>query len=422
MSNIAISVENLGKRYRIGKKAAPSSTKHALLQKVATPFRYLVSSLKEPSSDEIIWAIRDIFFQVKRGEVLGIIGRNGSGKSTLLKVLSRITEPTEGKAEIHGRVGSLLEVGTGFHPELTGRENVYLSGTILGMKQAEIGRKFDEIVEFSGVGKFIDTRIKYYSSGMKVRLGFSVAAHLEPEILLVDEVLAVGDVAFQKKCLGKMNDVAREGRTVLFVSHNMAAIQALCTRSLLLDNGKVLFNGSTSEAISTYLRTIEQKAEQKLAERNDRKGRGQIRLINVEISSGNDCLSQNLVTGRPARFEFQLSEICAGVFLEYVDFTIYDSRGQAIVYFNSADQGIGDISDTGLNTKVVCEVDELLLLPGRYRINASVKGNNGIQDHVEAAAFFNIENGIVRGRSILANSQRPGNVCFPHRWVLPTSR
>lgn len=209
---------------------------------------------KEP--DDVIWALRDIDLDVGQGEVIGIIGANGAGKSTLLKILSRITEPSAGSVEIHGRVSSLLEVGTGFHPELTGRENVYLNGTILGMRKKEIDRKFDEIVEFSGVGKFIDTPVKRFSSGMQMRLAFSVAAHLEPEILIVDEVLAVGDIAFQKKCLGKMDEVAHEGRTVLFVSHNMATIKALCGRAVLLSEGKISAQGEVLSTVAAYLNSI----------------------------------------------------------------------------------------------------------------------------------------------------------------------
>ena len=247
MSNMAISVENLGKRYRIGRSPASNGRK-PIFQKLASPFSYLASTLREPAPDETFWALRDVSFQVEPGEVIGIIGRNGAGKSTLLKILSRITEPTRGRAVIDGRVGSLLEVGTGFHPELTGRENIFLSGTILGMKKAEINRKFDEIVTFAGIEKFLDTQVKRYSSGMYVRLAFAVAAHLEPEVLLVDEVLAVGDAAFQKKCLGKMGDVASEGRTVLFVSHNMIAVQNLCKRVIWLDDGQKMGEGPTSES------------------------------------------------------------------------------------------------------------------------------------------------------------------------------
>lgn len=254
MGNIAISVEHLGKRYRIGQaEQRPQNLREALSAYAGSPFRYLRSRLREPGKDEMIWALKDVSFEVKHGEVLGIIGRNGAGKSTLLKILSRITEPTEGCAKVYGRVGSLLEVGTGFHPELTGRENIYLNGTILGMKRAEIDKKFDEIVDFSGIEKFIDTPVKRYSSGMYVRLAFAVAAHLEPEILLVDEVLAVGDAEFQKKCLGKMKDISGEGRTVLFVSHNTIAVRNLCQRAVYLANGKLHAKGGADEMVSQYL-------------------------------------------------------------------------------------------------------------------------------------------------------------------------
>ena len=254
MNDIAIRIENLSKRYRIGARQKRANTLRETLENLAaSPSDYLRRTLRGPTEEEILWALKDVSFEVKQGEVVGIIGRNGAGKTTLLKILSRITEPTEGRAGIHGRVASLLEVGTGFHPELTGRENIYLNGTILGMKQAEIERKFDEMVDFSGVEKFIDTPVKRYSSGMNVRLGFSVAAHLEPEILLVDEVLAVGDAEFQKKCLGKMQDVTGEGRTVLFVSHNMAMIRRLCPEALLLNEGHLQMRGPSSEVVETYL-------------------------------------------------------------------------------------------------------------------------------------------------------------------------
>ena len=254
MSNLAIRVENLSKRYRIGVKEKPVQNPWEVVRSLASsPFKYLGRMLRPPTEEETIWALKDVSFEVKKGEVVGIIGRNGAGKSTLLKILSRITEPTEGRVEMYGRVGSLLEVGTGFHSELTGRENIYLSGAILGMKKAEIDRKFDEIVAFAGVEKFIDTPVKRYSSGMYVRLAFAVAAHLETEILLVDEVLAVGDAEFQKKCLGKMGDVAKEGRTVLFVSHNMGAVSKLCFKCLLFEGGFLQIYGSTMKVISAYL-------------------------------------------------------------------------------------------------------------------------------------------------------------------------
>ena len=258
MSDVAIRVDNLSKRYRIGALQKQTNTLRETLRNVAaSPFDYLRSTLRGPSEEEILWALKDVSFEVGHGEVVGIIGRNGAGKSTLLKILSRITEPTEGRASINGRVGSLLEVGTGFHPELTGRENIYLNGAILGMKRAEIERKFDEIVAFAEIEKFMDTPVKRYSSGMYVRLAFAVAAHLEPEILLVDEVLAVGDIAFQKKCLGKMGDVAREGRTVLFVSHNMAVVSRLCSRGVLLQEGRIAKIGHIGEVVNEYVSDIE---------------------------------------------------------------------------------------------------------------------------------------------------------------------
>lgn len=250
---IALRCQGLGKRYRIGPRARYHTLRDTLTEMIQAPLRLLRGHLV--AEDECdLWAIRDLDLEVRRGEVLGIIGRNGSGKSTLLKVLSRITRPTEGSAEIHGRLGTLLEVGAGFHQELTGRENIFLNGAILGMSRKEIARKFDEIVEFSECGRMLDTPMKHYSSGMYVRLAFAVAAHLETEILIVDEVLAVGDAVFQKKCLGKMNDVAHEGRTVLFVSHNMLAIDGLCTRALCLHDGKAILQGTPSFVTSTYLK------------------------------------------------------------------------------------------------------------------------------------------------------------------------
>ena len=253
MSELAVRVEGLGKEYRLGAQRERYSTLRDQFHKLASaPLKALFGRGGCPAQDELFWALKDVSFEVPRGEVVGIIGRNGAGKSTLLKILSRITEPTEGEVDISGRVGSLLEVGTGFHPELTGRENVYLNGAILGMRRAEIVRKFDEIVAFAEVEKFIDTPVKHYSSGMYMRLAFAVAAHLEPEILIVDEVLAVGDAEFQKRCLGKMSDVAKGGRTVLFVSHNMGAIQTLCTRVCLLRQGRLMFDGPADQALAVY--------------------------------------------------------------------------------------------------------------------------------------------------------------------------
>jgi lipopolysaccharide transport system ATP-binding protein len=254
MSDFAVQVEGLSKQYRIGERVERYYTLRDSLSELAARYAGLFSrNGQNTTTGTLFWALKDVSFDVKRGEVIGIIGRNGAGKTTLLKILSRITEPTEGRAEIHGRVSSLLAVGTGFHPELTGRENIYLNGAILGMKRAETNRKFDEIVAFSEVEKFIDTPVKHYSSGMYVRLAFAVAAHLEPDILIVDEVLAVGDHDFQKKCLGKMEDASKEGRTVLFVSHNMGAVQRLCSRAVLLNDGSPIADGQTDAVVQQYL-------------------------------------------------------------------------------------------------------------------------------------------------------------------------
>jgi homopolymeric O-antigen transport system ATP-binding protein len=313
MSELAIRVENLGKRYRIGhlqqrhdtlrdqisdfgKRAARAIRKNGNASHGDSS--QSLSAFRLPPSD-FIWALKDVSFEVKRGEVVGIIGRNGAGKSTLLKILSRITEPTEGGADIYGRVGTLLEVGTGFHPELTGRENIYLSGAILGMKRAEIERKFDEIVAFAEIEKFVDTPVKRYSSGMYVRLAFAVAAHLEPEILMVDEVLSVGDAAFQKKCLGKMGDVAREGRTVLFVSHNMAAIKSLCTRAILLTVGSVSADGDVPSIAENYMLSTSAHAKPglTLAEAPRRYSTGQARFRSIQMFDSKGIPATQLYLG-----------------------------------------------------------------------------------------------------------------------------
>jgi len=277
MSDAVIHVDQLSKIYNIGKREDSYRTfRDAIASSITAPFRGGNNHKKES-----IYALKDVSFDVKRGEVLGVIGRNGAGKSTLLKILSRITEPSGGYAEIRGTVSSLLEVGTGFHPELSGSENIFLNGAILGMKKVEIEQKFDEIVAFAEIEKFLYTPVKHYSSGMYVRLAFAIAAHLEPEVLLIDEVLAVGDVAFQKKCLGKMKSVAHEGRTVLFVSHNMAAVESLCQRGIVLSNGQVAVDGTQIDAISQYLADVDTSAVS-LRDRSDRTGSGEIRITEIE--------------------------------------------------------------------------------------------------------------------------------------------
>jgi lipopolysaccharide transport system ATP-binding protein len=300
MNEIVIRTEQLGKRYRLGARLGHRSLRETLSESLR-PHRWF-----RRSTAEQFWALKDVNLEVGRGEALGLIGRNGAGKTTLLKILSRITRPTTGVAEIRGRVGSLLEVGTGFHPELTGRENIYLSGAILGMAKNEIDRKFDEIVAFAEIDQFLDTAVKHYSSGMFVRLAFAVAAHLEPEILLVDEVLAVGDAAFQKKCLGKMGDVARGGRTVVFVSHNMAAIGHLCARGIWLQDGSVQVDGDSREVIAAYLReTVVTQAERRWDEASTAPGDDLVRLRAVRILSNDGELSASIYFDESFRVQLE---------------------------------------------------------------------------------------------------------------------
>lgn len=330
MNDIAIQVENLGKQYRIGQRERYYALRDVLTRSLEAPFRFFhrlipntrhltpnpknpapniqhrESSTQHPAPDTHIWALKNVCFEVKRGEVVGIIGRNGAGKSTLLKILSRITEPTEGYAKINGRLGSLLEVGTGFHPELTGRENIYLNGAILGMSKKEIDRKFDEIVSFAELEKFIDTTVKFYSSGMYVRLAFAVAAHLEPEILLVDEVLAVGDANFQKKCLNKMQDVGQQGRTIFFVSHNMPAITRLCQRTILLDEGQIRCDGPSHEVVGAYLQSgVGTTAVREWADLSKAPGNEIVRLCSVRVLDESGNVSDTIDIRKPAMIEIE---------------------------------------------------------------------------------------------------------------------
>jgi lipopolysaccharide transport system ATP-binding protein len=312
MSDIAIKIKDLGKQYRLG-QVGTGTLSHDLnrmwyrMRGKEDP--YLKVGFENESSSkkngDLVWVLKDINFDVKKGEVLGIIGKNGAGKSTLLKILSQITSPTVGEIRIKGRIAALLEVGTGFHPDLTGRENVYLNGTILGMTRAEIKSKFDEIVNFSGIEKYIDTPVKRYSSGMMVRLGFAVAAHLEPEILIVDEVLAVGDAEFQKKCLGKMKDVSGEGRTILFVSHNMAAMQNLCKTCVWLNRGELKEVGETKHIISNYLNVVSQNAHKDLKDRLDRKGNGLIKIVEVIFKNNQGEQINSFYSGQDAYIVFK---------------------------------------------------------------------------------------------------------------------
>lgn len=292
MSKVAIQAEKIGKKYKLGGANASYATlRESLIETVQAPFRWLKG--KEQKNNTTFWALDDVSFAIDHGEAVGIIGRNGAGKSTLLKVLSRITKPTRGRIDLYGRVGSLLEVGTGFHPELTGRENIFLNGAILGMSRQEIAKKYDEIVNFAEIEKFLDTPVKFYSSGMYVRLAFAVAAHLDPEILVVDEVLAVGDAAFQRKCLGKLSENSISGRTVLFVSHNMAAINRLCRRAILLDKGKLIADGSATEITAKYLANATEENGMREWDVNDAPGSDEVRLLKFSLYS-NDGKSKSV--------------------------------------------------------------------------------------------------------------------------------
>jgi len=369
MSTPVINVRGLGKAYRIG-MINPKHTnfRETFMELVKTPFKRLRKYNEDWSSDEpdTYWALKDVSFEVGQGEVLGVIGRNGAGKSTLLKLLSRITEPTEGEARIKGRVSSLLEVGTGFHPELTGRENIYLNGAILGMKHAEIKAKFDEIVAFSEVEKFLDTPVKRYSSGMYVRLAFAVAAHLEPEVLIVDEVLAVGDAAFQKKCLGKMGDVVKHGRTVLFVSHNMDAVASLCTQVLLVEKGHAGEKLTPEEGVKAYLSLTNSDASVPVREkpRTQHRSRDPI-FTGLKITGGSG--HPNVVeTGGSVTFEIDI-ENCDDLKNVTCAIALHNERAQRVVFFHTLYHG-GFSFPGAKRKKLVCRVPELPLVPDSYYV------------------------------------------------------
>lgn len=367
MSEYAIRVMGLSKRYRIGKAVEKGKT--GLLRAVASPFEYLISSLREPPPDEIIWALRDVSLDVSYGDVLGVVGKNGAGKSTLLKILSRVTEPTRGRALLYGKVGSLLEVGTGFHPELTGRENIYLNGAIMGMKRTEVERKFDEIVSFAEIGKFLDTPVKRYSSGMYVRLAFAVAANLEPDIMFIDEVLAVGDAAFQKKCLGKMGDVARTGRAILFVSHNMVALQNLCTRAVLLIDGKVVNQGEPRAIISEYLNDAPERTEQTWDDMDTAPGNDQVRIYNVQARPQGGEPYDVISTETPVELEVKYWKLDPTARM-YITLHIYND--QQVVAFTTGSIETGSAlmepaDRTGLY-RATCHIPAFLLNSGMHRV------------------------------------------------------
>ncbi|GAB4140614.1 MAG: ABC transporter ATP-binding protein [Thermogutta sp.] len=377
MSDIAIRAENLSKKFFLGERIGFKTFRETLQDAVVSPIRRIISGKangvtveEKVDTDRQIWALKDVSFEVKHGEVLGIIGPNGAGKSTLLKILSRITEPTGGYAEIRGRVGILLEVGTGFHPELTGRENVYLNGAILGMSKAEIRRKFDDIVSFAGVEKFIDTPVKRYSSGMQVRLAFAVAAHLEPEILIIDEVLAVGDAEFQKRCLGKMNEVSRSGRTVLFVSHNMAAVEGLCTKGLLLDHGKIVCYGAVPHIIERYTASSNQDNAEWSSDDIGLLGHPIIKRVFLTENINSYMSTTAFRTGANLTIVVELDNIRPRDNLQ-LSYRINDRHGRRLLTCNNVFQHPSPIKLEGQGA-VACTIHKCRLLPGAYRLEVRI--------------------------------------------------
>ncbi|HKP37815.1 MAG TPA: ABC transporter ATP-binding protein [Pyrinomonadaceae bacterium] len=368
-----IKVENISKQYRLGASRQSYGT---LRDALAGAFRAPLRRRGGRAAHETIWALKDVGFEIVPGEVVGIIGRNGAGKSTLLKILSRITEPTSGRAELYGRTASLLEVGTGFHPELTGRENMFLNAAILGMPRTEIERKFDEIVAFAEIEKFLDTPVKHYSSGMYVRLAFAVAAHLEPEILIVDEVLAVGDTAFQKKCLGKMHGVTQQGRTVLFVSHSMAAIKSLCGRAMLLDEGRITCEGDVNTVVDSYLMAGSEMAQTGIIpDKAPRFGTGEVRVRRVELLDLNGAPLSQVYFGQPFRVTLTL-EVSEDVEDAVVALGISSLEGTRILSTYNTDGGRPPAKLTAGLIKIAVEL-EITLFPRNYALDVLICHQTG---------------------------------------------
>lgn len=409
----SIIVKDLSKQYRIGQLHRQTMFREALVNLVRNPFR------KRQTKNETIWALKDVSFEVEEGEVVGIIGRNGAGKSTLLKVLSKITHPTSGEMNVRGRVASLLEVGTGFHSELTGRENIYLNGSILGMTKKEIDAKFDDIVAFSGVEKFIDTPIKRYSSGMGLRLGFAVAAHLNPDVLLVDEVLAVGDAGFQKKCLGRMEKLRGEGRTVLFVSHNMSAIENLCPRTIWIHNGKIQQDGDTRDVIHAYLSSfVTQKAGFDLRDAERYRGSGEIRYVRVELLDSQKQPVDVIRSGDSLviRLHYHAKEV---IYHPHFILGISTELGTLITNIATFLMGYQPPVLSPGPGHIDLEIDFLNLMPGCYYVSLSIwdqisgRYYDGLKNcmalDVEASDFYQSGQGI---------DARYGIIFLPGKWSL----
>jgi lipopolysaccharide transport system ATP-binding protein len=409
MSEAAVRIEGLGKRYRLTRRIQ-------LLEAGADPSEFRTPRLRErlaqlfPRRGAEIWALRDVTLEIPEGEVFGIVGANGAGKSTLLKVLAEITEPTEGFADVRGRVGSLLEVGTGFHPELSGRDNIYLNGAILGMRRKEIGRKFDEIVEFSGVGRFIDVPVKWYSSGMYVRLAFAVAAFLEPDVLIVDEVLSVGDLAFQRRCLGRMDELAHGGRTVLYVSHNLASVASLCSSACLLDGGRVVDEGPVDRVIQRYVAMNREEARTDLASRSDRVGSGLLRFTGVHVGRSGAVLvgdDVEIVLEYTGKTDVQNVTVALAV---------YGAMGEPLFLCSTRMAG-EDFAVAPRRGHFACRIPRFPLAPGSYSVNVYAEVEGALADWVQTAHVFDVVENDFFGTGALP-TRNQGQFVVDHTWSL----
>lgn len=421
-----LKAENISKQYRLGKVGTGTLGDDLKrwwyhLRGKEDPFLKVggVNDRIAKATEDYIWALRDINFEVKQGEVLGIIGKNGAGKSTLLKLLSRVTAPTTGSIKTKGRIASLLEIGTGFHPELTGRENIFMNGAVLGMTKAEIKTKLDEIIAFSGCEMYIDTPVKRYSSGMTVRLGFAVAAHLEPEILVVDEVLAVGDAEFQKKAIGKMNSLSKgEGRTVLFVSHNMSSVQSLCNRAILLENGRITFEGQTHRVISEYLKGNRESLTD-LISLEDRAGQGKILFSKLVL--GNPYSNTNTFRiGEKIgfHFDFFLRENLLTSKIRIL-IGVYNEKDEGIIRFDSDATASLHVDEKVTKGSISCIMeDHLNLMPGHYSVNIAIFNDGVLQDHIAGKVMFDIVNDNYLGGTKTLDDNSLSKVLYKHSWKL----
>ncbi len=425
MSETVIKVNSLSKKYRLGQKEIVHDTFIGAFQSwLLSPFRNYknlnkLTNFNKNDDESVLWALKDISFKVNRGEVLGVIGPNGAGKSTLLKILSRITSPSNGSAHLVGRVASLLEVGTGFHGELTAKENIYLNGSILGMRTEEISSKLDQIVEFSGLERFLNTPVKRFSNGMVVRLGFSIAAHLEPEILLVDEVLAVGDVQFQKQCIGKMQDVTKSGRTILFVSHNMGAVKNLCDRLICINKGKIIYDGDVEKGIQEYYNSTltELENEKKLIkDRKDRVGNGDVIITDVKIfSKDNDFPTPQLGETMIIEIDYETNNKNLIIDEMYVGIWLKDSWGNKAVHLNNRDTG-DKILNLPQSGSLRCIVDSCPLYPGDYVYSFSLNVNGTITDKVFDAGTVNVADGVFYPKGGTLPPQHLSAVLINNKW------